>query len=70
MTSQTDKEVNALEYSVTWTIDLDAESPEDAARKALEIHRDPESIATHFIVRDEHDTEQEIWVTPPEETNP
>ncbi|MCC6489684.1 MAG: hypothetical protein IT364_19475 [Candidatus Hydrogenedentes bacterium] len=41
-----------MEYHVTWTIDLDAESPEDAARKALRIHRDPDSWATHFEVRD------------------
>ncbi len=32
-----------MEYNVTWTIDLDAESQEDAARKALRIHRDPDS---------------------------
>ena len=41
-----------MEYHVTWTIDLDAESPEDAAREALRIHRDPDSWATHFEVRD------------------
>jgi len=41
-----------MEYHVTWTIELDAESPEDAAREALRIHRDPDSWATHFEVRD------------------
>jgi hypothetical protein len=41
-----------MEYKVSWTIDLDAGSPEEAARQALEIHRDPESWATHFEVRD------------------
>lgn len=41
-----------MEYRVTWTIDLDADSPEDAARRALAIHRNPESWATHFEVRD------------------
>lgn len=38
------------EYCVTWTIDLDASSPEEAARLALEIQRDPTSIATVFDV--------------------
>ena len=41
-----------MEYRVTWTIDLDADSPEDAARKALAIQRDPDSWATHFTVCD------------------
>lgn len=38
------------EYLVTWSIELDAESPEDAALQALAIHRDPESLATVFNV--------------------
>jgi hypothetical protein len=37
-------------YRVTWRIDLDAESPRDAADLALEIQRDPTSIATVFEV--------------------
>lgn len=37
-----------MEYQVTWTIDIDADSHEDAARKALEIQRDPDSIALVF----------------------
>ena len=41
------------EYHVTWEIDLDAESPREAAEKALHIHRNPESIATVFDVTDE-----------------
>ena len=41
-----------MEYRVIWTIDLEADSPEDAARKALAIQRDPDSWATHFEVRD------------------
>lgn len=41
-----------MEYRVIWEIDLDADSPEDAARKAMEIQRDPASIATCFVVRD------------------
>jgi hypothetical protein len=39
------------EYQVTWSIDLAATSPREAAQKALEIQRDPESIATVLGVR-------------------
>lgn len=42
------------EYTVSWEIDLDAESPLEAAREALAIHRDPESLATVFRVGDQH----------------
>lgn len=38
-------------YRVAWTIDVEADDPVSAARKALEIQRDPESIATCFEVR-------------------
>jgi len=38
-------------YEVKWEIDIYADSPEEAAQKALEIQRDPNSIATHFEVR-------------------
>jgi hypothetical protein len=41
------------EYLVEWAIEIDADSPEDAARKALAIQRDPESIATTFHVTPE-----------------
>lgn len=38
-------------YYVEWRIDIeDATSAEDAARQALAMHRDPESIATVFHV--------------------
>ncbi len=37
-------------FHVTWEMSIDAETPEDAARQALEIHRDPESVATVFAV--------------------
>lgn len=39
-------------YTVKWTIEIDAETPEEAAREALEIHRDPASLATVFDVYD------------------
>lgn len=39
------------EYLVTWDINISgARDPIDAARQALEIQRDPESIATVFQV--------------------
>lgn len=38
------------EYHVTWTIEVDGDSPEDAARNALAIQRDPESSALVFLV--------------------
>lgn len=42
-----------MEYHVIWEIDIHADSPQEAAKKALSIHRDPESIATVFDVIDE-----------------
>ena len=36
---------------VTWEIDVDADTPREAAQRALEIMQDPESIATVFEVR-------------------
>ena len=42
------------DYYVTWSIEItDVDTPEQAARQALEIQRDPESIATVFEVWDE-----------------
>ena len=46
------KEKVMKEYRVTWVIDVSAESPEDAARKALEIQRDVESTALVFKIRE------------------
>jgi hypothetical protein len=40
-------------FSVNWRIDIEAESPVEAAGQALEIHRDPNSTATVFDVYDE-----------------
>jgi len=37
-------------YQLTWTIELDAASPTEAAAAALAIHRDVESTATVFNV--------------------
>lgn len=39
-------------YRVTWSIDIDAKSARGAARLALEIQQDKESIANVFEVRE------------------
>ena len=39
-------------YLVTWEIDMEAETPREAAQRALDIMRDPESIGTVFKVAD------------------
>ncbi|GAT02504.1 hypothetical protein [Mycolicibacterium fortuitum] len=46
------------EYRVEWTIDIEAASPEQAARQALVIQRGPDSIATVFEVRRLHRDEK------------
>lgn len=45
------------EYFVQWEIGVMADSHEDAARKALAIHRDPNSTATVFDVITHSDEE-------------
>jgi len=40
------------EYLVTWRIFIEAASPEDAAREALAVQRNPESETTGFDIRD------------------
>lgn len=37
-------------YRITWSIDIDADSPEEAAASALIVQRDTESIALVFEV--------------------
>ena len=39
------------DYRVTWEIDVDAENPWEAAKKAREMQQDPESTALVFDVR-------------------
>jgi len=38
------------DYIVRWVINLEADSPEEAAKLALEIQRDPTSLAQAFAV--------------------
>lgn len=42
-----------MEYLVEWSIEIEADSPLDAARQALATQRDPESIAVCFVVNGE-----------------
>lgn len=42
-------------YHIEWHIEIDADSPTDAAKRALKMHRDPDSTATVFNVT-KHDS--------------
>ena len=44
------------EYRVSWVIEITAHSPREAAEEALQIMRDPESQATHFLVENYGDS--------------
>lgn len=44
------------DYLVTWQIDIEADSPEEAAARALIVQRDAESTATVF------DVEEKTWL--------
>ncbi len=39
-------------YLVTWGIEVEADTSEDAARQAFFSHRDPDSIATVYEVQE------------------
>jgi len=41
-----------LQYHLVWEIDLEAESPEEAAAEALRVQRDIDSIVCVFTVTD------------------
>ena len=58
-----------MEYKVTWTIELDADSPEEAARVALEMQRRPDSEATHFEARDSQGYVHEVDLGMPKESS-
>jgi len=42
-------------YRVSWEIDVEADSPREAAEKALEIQKRPDSTATVFRVLSSHE---------------
>lgn len=49
-------------HVITWKIDIfDAETPEEAMRRALAIMRDPESVATIFTAENQ-DTGERITI--------
>lgn len=60
MTSaETGNEVKQMtEFRAIWEIDIEAETPREAAEKALKLQRDVFSTATVFIVRDQEDGEE------------
>jgi hypothetical protein len=47
-------------YRVVWEIDIDADTPREAAKKALAIQRDFGSDATYFDVKDGDGTVTEV----------
>ncbi len=59
-----------MEYYIEWRIEIEAGSPEEAARKALAIQRDPQSIATAFHVYDPDGEPLVIDLTAIDETAP
>jgi hypothetical protein len=50
-------------FRVIWEIDIDAETPEDAAKQALGIQRDRDSNGTIFDCIDEYGNAHRIDVT-------
>ena len=63
------------EYKVQWEIDIEAATPREAAEKALEIQRDPDSVATVFKVIHPASDESRSWTDvdlgePDEEVKP
>lgn len=55
-----------MNYLVSWEIDIEADTPEEAARLAREIQRDPDSTALFFSVRDQNQDEEVVDLTPEE----
>ncbi len=53
-------------YRVEWSIEIDADTPREAAEMALDIQRDPFSTATVFEVK-EFDTDEDAQTVDLEE---
>lgn len=49
-------------YRVTWEIDIEGGTPQEAAELALKIQRDPESLATYFTVTDDNKNITDVLV--------
>ena len=56
-------------YRVSWEIDIDADTPREAAQKALDIQRDKESIATVFDVTGESGSQSRVDLLECDEDN-
>ena len=56
-----------MEYQVTWTIDVEAESPGEAAKQALEMQRAADSTATVFEVKDARGNVEQVDLELPEQ---
>lgn len=56
-------------YNVSWEIEIFADNPEDAAREALAIQRDPNCCATVFAVTDERGDITHVDLTEIEEAS-
>lgn len=54
-------------YFVTWTIDIYAETPRQAAEQALAIQRNQESTATVFGVQPDGEDAHSVDLMEPEE---
>jgi hypothetical protein len=49
-----------MNFNVRWSIDIEADTPQEAAIQALAIQRDPESSAVVFEV---HPEDRENWIS-------
>lgn len=58
-----------MEYTVTWTIQLDADNPLEAARAAKAFQLDPNSIANVFLVKEFHGPKPAVRVDLDEEVS-
>lgn len=52
-------------FTVIWSIDVDADSPKQAAQAAQEAQTRPDTTATIFLVQDEAGTETTIDLSLP-----
>lgn len=53
-----------MEYRVMWVIDVEAEDHVQAAMKAQEAQRDPDTLATVFVVQDREGRAAQIDLDP------
>ena len=53
-----------MEFRVMWVIDVEAESHVEAAMKAQEAQRDPDTLATMFVVQDRDGRASQIDLDP------